>query len=449
MDELKRNGEKKDGGRKKVATWAEELVEERDRTEAAREKAMNKYYDACSNLESARTKHSRAPRDDKHLPRLLKSYKSALVDKNNARNEYILALRVANCTKRTFYDRVEATQDHDRQVAAFPPGISRCEDELQAMYHASVGRLNTLLSLSASVYSHFHTAQSQHCTAITQIHEAVNPATDSDLYAEWNMRTFSDPPEQPFEACPGFFEQGTLTCGEGDNLGFDEPTGQPGLGPSGGSSSGEELIVLQNRLARNREARAKLASLCDGWRAEIRKGRGVVAAYEANRGLGDPDEIVEVLLVTLKDLSLAEGKVAALDEEIKILEETLGSDQGAQRPHDFRNSSFALPTPCDHCKSSIWGLAKPGSSCRRCGANVHVKCAKRVPAECTGANAAATSSSNKRMSRVFSRRDTSPNQSISDLASIASASKDDSSSLRNIRKSFTLKKNTSENPTPD
>ncbi|KAG7528984.1 hypothetical protein FFLO_05842 [Filobasidium floriforme] len=345
----------------------------------------------------------------------------------------------------------------DLLVTPFGPGIARPQAELQTLFHTSTLRLNSLLSHSSTVYSHFYTAQATYAQSIVEAHEKVDPAKDADLYAEWNLRPKLEeaPVLRVFEPCPGFLEEGVITLGNGD-LGFDEPGGKAGLGPAptgshsnnlahgGNNNKGEEVVVLQNKLAVARESRTRLNKLCVGWRGEIRRGRGVVQAYEENRGLGDPDEIVEAMMITLKDLSLAELKIEALDVEIGLLERALGDDQGAQKPHDFRNASFAIPTPCEYCKSSIWGITKPGSTCRKCGSNVHVKCANKVPAECTGGSSM-TTASDRRRSYMFPRKESSTSQSISDLASIASTSKDkEESSLRAIRRSFTSRLHSSD-----
>lgn len=277
----------------------------------------SQYHQACADLETARLKHTRAPRDDKHLPRLLKSYRTALVAKNNARNNYVIALGVGNREKEVFYDRTErkglgegagggGEGTADTLVTPFGPGIARPQAELQTLFHTSTLRLNSLLSHSSTVYSHFYTAQATYAQSIVEAHRKVDPAKDADLYAEWNLRPKLEeaPVLKVFEPCPGFLEEGVITLGGGDQLGFDEPGGKAGLGPAptnsnsttnpNGSHKGEEVVVLQNKLAVARETRTTLNGLCVGWRGEIRRGRGVVQAYEENRGLGDPDEIVEV-----------------------------------------------------------------------------------------------------------------------------------------------------------
>lgn len=51
--------------------------------------------------------------------------------------------------------------------------------------------------------------------------------------------------------------------------------------------------------------------------------------------------------------------------------------------HDFRNAKFLLPTICNLCKKSIWGLSKHGYSCTRCNYFCHLKCKQKVAPSCT------------------------------------------------------------------
>ena len=80
----------------------------------------------------------------------------------------------------------------------------------------------------------------------------------------------------------------------------------------------------------------------------------------------------------------------------KSPERVLG-DEGSQSPHNFKSTSFSIPTTCGYCKvclflspdvsstydiesrqSSIWGLSKQGKTCRTCGLCVHAKCELKV-----------------------------------------------------------------------
>ena len=59
-------------------------------------------------------------------------------------------------------------------------------------------------------------------------------------------------------------------------------------------------------------------------------------------------------------------------------------EKGVQnQPHDFKAASFTIPTSCDYCQSTIWGIAKQGFTCRDCGYNCHSKCEMKVPPNCS------------------------------------------------------------------
>lgn len=32
--------------------------------------------------------------------------------------------------------------------------------------------------------------------------------------------------------------------------------------------------------------------------------------------------------------------------------------------HDFKSASFTIPTTCDLCQATIWGIAKQGFTCK-------------------------------------------------------------------------------------
>lgn len=64
--------------------------------------------------------------------------------------------------------------------------------------------------------------------------------------------------------------------------------------------------------------------------------------------------------------------------------DSLDGDLGSQRPHDFKTASYPKSHSCVVCHDSIWGI-KGGMKCRSCPAEVHIKCAAFIPANCTGA----------------------------------------------------------------
>ncbi|KAJ3153747.1 hypothetical protein HDU86_005080 [Geranomyces michiganensis] len=52
--------------------------------------------------------------------------------------------------------------------------------------------------------------------------------------------------------------------------------------------------------------------------------------------------------------------------------------------HDFETTTYSKPTYCDACDKFLWGLAKQGAQCKKCGYNAHRKCQHTVTVPCTG-----------------------------------------------------------------
>ncbi|KAJ2748070.1 Protein BZZ1, partial [Coemansia pectinata] len=58
--------------------------------------------------------------------------------------------------------------------------------------------------------------------------------------------------------------------------------------------------------------------------------------------------------------------------------------------HDFRLTTFSLPTYCEYCAGFLWGLTKQGVRCRKCHTTAHKKCAVKAATTCTGDRGLAT-----------------------------------------------------------
>ena len=52
-------------------------------------------------------------------------------------------------------------------------------------------------------------------------------------------------------------------------------------------------------------------------------------------------------------------------------------------PHQFKSSMFTIPTTCELCTQYIWGISKPGMTCKVCNMNVHLKCQMKVDPDCS------------------------------------------------------------------
>ncbi|KAG8214726.1 hypothetical protein J3R82DRAFT_9814 [Butyriboletus roseoflavus] len=143
-------------------------------------------------------------------------------------------------------------------------------------------------------------------------------------------------------------------------------------------------VFLQNKLIRSRGKLQELESVLSAKRNEVEKYTNLIASYSADNTLGNIDDAVNGYLDAQHQVAFFATSEVILHTEIDIIAAALGDDEGGSSPHDFKSSSFSIPTTCGYCKTSIWGLSKLGKTCKACGFSVHAKCELKVPAECTG-----------------------------------------------------------------
>jgi hypothetical protein len=68
---------------------------------------------------------------------------------------------------------------------------------------------------------------------------------------------------------------------------------------------------------------------------------------------------------------------------LQITERFILDDGLRAQNHDFKSSSFTIPTSCDYCKATIWGISNKGFTCKACGFNCHAKCEMKVAPNCS------------------------------------------------------------------
>lgn len=341
---LKAAERKKESTRKKHVDFATKLLAERDKVYHDKMKAKQRYDDACSAVESTRVKQGQA-KDERHLEKAAKSMDNHTNDMLSSKNAYIIAIQVANEAKHRFY-----------QV-----DLPSLGDDFQSLWSLTTFKLVSIFNKIATLNQTYLDAQQSHNTQVLAASATIDAVTDQRLFVEFNFRPFVEPQDFVFEPCPIWHDT-----------------------PDFALSSPEPKTLLQNRLV---EARVKVEELepkIEAGRNEIVGLEKLREAYAHNETLGDPDEIVDNLLESVRQTITMETQLTALQKEIEVLEEALGDDQGSQQPHKFKTASFVTPTPCHLCKSNIWGLAKQGVTCKACSIHAHVKCGPKVPADCPG-----------------------------------------------------------------
>ncbi|KAJ3392089.1 hypothetical protein HDU84_004798 [Entophlyctis sp. JEL0112] len=99
---LKSVSAKHDESRKKHMAFAQRLVAERDVVYADKEKAKKKYDDACESVEAIRCRLDRAS-DEKSKEKLKLLWHQEILDMNNKKNLYLLAINGANTVKNRYF----------------------------------------------------------------------------------------------------------------------------------------------------------------------------------------------------------------------------------------------------------------------------------------------------------------------------------------------------------
>ncbi|KAG8702398.1 hypothetical protein FRC09_004760 [Ceratobasidium sp. 395] len=362
-DQLKVLERSKDDSRKKQMAFFAKLVGERDRIYGERLKAKQKYDEECLEVETFRQKQDKAA-DDKHADRAAKQYDQQKVEMQNRKNAYLVQVAVANNIKDRFYDHeLPLLED----VSNIMDAIGLILTQSTAIPIASCGYYETFSETTSPFSSttggppKIYWALGIQSSSVASTQAALNalsPEQDQALYASFNRRPFSKPMDWEFEPCDRYYDTPEVVV---------EP---------------EPKILLQNKLQRSRTKIAELIPVVEDKSREVSRLAKIVESYAANPTLGNYDEVWENLLDASHQLTDLELVRATYEAEMKLVAGALAGDEGAQKPHEFKSTSFSIPSPCGYCKTSIWGLSKPGKTCKNCGVSVHTRCELKMPAEC-------------------------------------------------------------------
>ncbi|KAI9480354.1 MAG: hypothetical protein EXX96DRAFT_481652 [Benjaminiella poitrasii] len=129
-------------------------------------------------------------------------------------------------------------------------------------------------------------------------------------------------------------------------------------------SSEAAVIYLNNKLVKDR----KLLNSLD---ADLLKKTDEMNTLQSTK-----------LLDVVRDITILTTQKARVGSEVKLIIQNIGDDGLQAQSHDFKPSSFTIPTTCDYCNSTIWGLNK-GLTCKACGFNCHTRCEMKVAQNCS------------------------------------------------------------------
>ncbi|KAI8842968.1 hypothetical protein BC829DRAFT_298079 [Chytridium lagenaria] len=110
----------------------------------------------------------------------------------------------------------------------------------------------------------------------------------------------------------------------------------------------------------------------------------LMEAYTKNPNQGDAFDVKENILEINRELTLLMNARTKLKTNIDFIVASVGDECPSDRFHTFKTAAFAIPTSCDQCRQTIWGVAKTGLWCTQCGFSAHVKCELKIAPTCSG-----------------------------------------------------------------
>ncbi|KAI5786205.1 hypothetical protein FPQ18DRAFT_349328 [Pyronema domesticum] len=342
-DTLKSLSTRYDDYRKRHESLAQKLLSERDGVYSDLNKCKSKYDSECKDVEEKRQKVDKSY--DSSKTKAQKSYQNELVEMNNVKNTYILQIAAANRHKQRYFhedlpDIINSLQDLNETRVAKVNGLWTLGTELENKCHQnSIELLNTQLS------------------EITR----NLPVLDSGIFSQHNVGGWVEPVDFVFEPSPIWHDNPDLV--------IDEPA----------------QIYLRNILAKSRNNSKML-------KVEVEKrGKDIVQlserwdAVKMNESEVQKEiDIARALLYQKEQILPHAYQLLTCEVEIDVVLNAVGDVARGTQSHNFKSTSFKIPTDCDLCGERIWGLTSKGFTCSDCGYSCHAKCEMKVPAACPG-----------------------------------------------------------------
>lgn len=337
---LKVMGQRFEELRKRHAEYNQKLEGERDASFGELRKTKARYDSVCQEVESKRKKSESS--FDK--AKAASAYQQSIIEMNNVKNSYLIAINVANKQKEMHYT------DY----------LPELMDNLQDLNEFRVLKLNGVWTLASQLEERMLETSggliSQQILEITR----NEPHLDSMMYIRHNMGAFSEPPDKVFEPSPVWHDEPTMVIDE------------------------TAKIFLRNVLNKSKSQLGELRREVDNKRREVEAAQRI--KQRVRQGLENKDEVavVAAIFAHQEELHAIDRRKVTAEVETSTITAVVGDVTLGAKNHNFKSQTFKIPTNCDLCGERIWGLSAKGFDCRDCGYTCHSKCEMKVPAECPG-----------------------------------------------------------------
>ncbi|GJC98470.1 Actin polymerization protein [Colletotrichum higginsianum IMI 349063] len=326
--------------RKRHADYAGKLEHERDSQYADLRKTKAKYDGACQEVESKRKKSESS--FDK--AKAQSAYQQQILDMNNVKNTYLIAINVTNKQKERYYHEY----------------VPEVMDSLQDLSEFRTMKLNGLWTIASQLEAAMLQSSKGLMEKLGTEISRNQPHLDSMMYIRHNLGTFQEPADKTFEPSPVWHDD--------DQMVVDESA----------------KIYLRNVLSKSKAQLGDLRREVDKKRREVEAIKRIKQRIREGTEKKDEVMVVTQIFALQEDLHAVDRRRVTAEVETSTITSAVGDVSLGAKNHNFKAQTFKIPTNCDLCGERIWGLSAKGFDCRDCGYTCHNKCEMKVPADCPG-----------------------------------------------------------------
>ncbi|KAG0188036.1 hypothetical protein DFQ28_005464 [Apophysomyces sp. BC1034] len=348
---LKATAARKEEARKKYAIFYQKLKSEKDKTYIEKDKAKQTYDDRCAATENLRAKLSKGTGDQEKYQRQLEQ---TILECNNSKNLYLLSLGVCNAERNKYHEE----------------DIPTLADHLEDFDNSRILALQDILLKYIDVEVRTLTSVQRHYENAAASVKRIDPAVDASVFIR-DVLGSGGSSETPANV------QFTFLPWNGGSNAADTIIDRDGTLVINDLA----VIFLNNKLVKNRKLLDQLGDELSLRSTEIAQLEAAVGS--ANKASAEYDQLQERLLNVTRHLALLSTQKVRVKSEIDIIIQSIGDEGLRAQTHEFKSSSFTIPTSCDYCGTTIWGLSNKGLTCKICGFNCHAKCEMKVALNCS------------------------------------------------------------------
>ncbi|KAL1925433.1 uncharacterized protein VTP21DRAFT_316 [Calcarisporiella thermophila] len=336
---------KKTESRNRHMGFAQKLIAERDRVIMDMDKAKTNYWESS---EETATNKMRQSKGDGVTDKAKRQYQHDMLDRNNNKNLYVVTIHAANAIKQKYYN-------HD-----LPALLEQMKQSNESRIAAMKGIWQEYISMEQLLLNN---AQSQ-VGVISEGVARIDGISDSATLIAPHQLDIAPPPDFLFHTSP--------IIRDTEDISQDE----------------NETVFLFNKMTKLRRQQAEVTTEFVHKTKEVEALRNKLENCKEN----EFDDLNETYLESWRQMIFLENSKLVYDTQVYFITECVGENMAIQQPHDFKATSFTLPTKCDFCQNNIWGLSNKGFTCRDCDYNCHAKCEMNVPPTCSNVKGGAKAS---------------------------------------------------------